>query len=96
MGKVRASEGFRSRRQGAQWALPVIYIRHRYTTQPDYAYDVAAWATRPQLAGPNPTTAIEDDARLDEVLKRGNDRFGQPGVMCPPLPAPRVAKKGHK
>lgn len=71
----------------------MIYLRHRYTSQPQYAHDFAAWLTRPDLAGPNPTTAIEDDARLDEVLKRGNDRFGQPGVMCPPLPAPRVPAK---
>ena len=74
----------------------MIYVRHRYTSQPDYAYDVAAWATRPQLAGPNPTVAIEDDARLDEVLARANATFGQPGVMCPPLPAPRVQKKVRK
>jgi len=74
----------------------VIYLRHRYAGQPEYAYDVAAWATRPRLAGPNPTTAIEDDSRLDEVLARANATFGKPGVMCPPLPAPRVAKKGRK
>jgi len=76
----------------------VIHVRHRYTGQPEYAHDFAEWVMRPQLSGPNPTTAIEDDARLDEVLKRGNDRFGQPGVMCPPLPAPRapVKPKGRK
>jgi len=71
----------------------VIYLRHRYASQPQYAHDFAAWATRPDLAGPNPTVAIEDDSRLDEVLARANDRFGQPGVMCPPLPAPRVPSK---
>lgn len=71
----------------------MIYLRHQYAGQPDYTYDFAAWVVRPHLSGPNPTTAIEDDARLDEVLKRGNDRFGQPGVMCPPLPAPRVPAK---
>lgn len=76
----------------------MIYLRHRYTNQPQYAHDFAAWVTRPHLSGPNKTVAIEttpenQDAKLDEVLKRGNDRFGQPGVMCPPLPAPRVPAK---
>ena len=71
----------------------MIHVRHRYTGQPQYAHDIGAWVIRPQLSGPNPTTAIEDDERLDEVLKRGNDRFGMPGVMCPPLPAPRVLPK---
>lgn len=71
----------------------MIYLRHRYTNQPQYAHDFAAWLTRPDMAGPNPTTAIEDDARLDEVLARANATFGQPGVMCPPLPAPRVPAK---
>ena len=40
----------------------MIYLRHRYTNQPQYAHDFAAWLTRPDLTGPNPTTAIEDDA----------------------------------
>lgn len=71
----------------------MIYLRHRYASQPQYAHDIGAWVIRPQLSGPNPTTAIEDDERLDEVLKRANDRFGQPSVMCPPLPAPRVPAK---
>lgn len=76
----------------------MIHLRHRYAGQPDYTYDIGAWITRPHLAGPNPTIAIADDARLDEVLARANATFGQPGVMCPPLPTPRepVKAKGSR
>lgn len=74
----------------------MIYLRHRYAGQPDYAYEVGAWIVRPHLAGPNPTVAIADDARLDEVLARANATFGQPGVMCPPLPAPKPLKRARK
>jgi hypothetical protein len=78
--------------------VSTIYIRHRYASQPEYDYSLPAWISRPHLAGPNKPVAIEttpenEDAKVDEVLRRANDTFGSPGVMCPPLPLPKIEKR---
>lgn len=67
-----------------------IIMRHRYSADPEFPYDIAAWVVRPQeCAGPNPNVAVSVD-RLQELMDRCNARFGDPGkvIQNPPLKKP--------
>ena len=70
-----------------------ILIRHRYATDPEFPYDIAAWCVRPQeCSGPHPTIRIADDSveALQEAMDRCNARFGDPTkvIQNPPLKVP--------